>query len=388
MRIVGWLLALLVVASSLVSCADEDLGAFPRASTPVPTSEPRELAPGLLVDFWESPQPGWVLVVDGDPDYDEAAAWRLLLIDPATGELHGRLETGYWPHATVSPDESVLFVDSDSPAGSLAAVRFSDLEVLWHLEGLRPSHSNPPRAPVAALMVSRDGTVLYQVTLSTVVRAFDAESGALRGVGLVNSCSAVPSLWPGNTGTSVYISDCGGDPYRGDVAGDEFTVAYARQPLGLDEPRAACGGTVRGSSGRTLAVTRAGRLVEVDENGRGSDLGSPLGDSVADLPLVPLVISEDGRWLLLPMREDTRNSGYVSAGALHRVELGTRPASVASYERPNGISYVATGLEGAEIYVLDRDARELIVLDGQTLTEVRSFSVPHALMPVEVLVLP
>lgn len=393
MRVAGRLAALLA-ALAVLACADEDLEVMPppvsssaTVEASVLTPEPRVIAPGITVNFWEPPLPGWLLVVDGDPDYDEASPWRVLLVEPATGELRGRIETGYWPHIALSPDGQTVYLTSAVP-GNLAALRSSDLALLWWVD-LDPLRSNPPRAPLPAMRVSADGRFLYVGLLSRLVVAIDASSGWALGEWGGTSCAGIPSLWPGVGEADILITDCDGELYGAKASAAGIIVTELSESLGLTEPAERVLAVLRDLNEQTQLVAIGGTSIAIERT-------APSVTDVVVLPalsretwsLVPPAIAPDGSWLLLPTREPTTNSGFLAGDALHRVALDDKPEVVASFERPNGISFVTLSPDATEVYVLDRDARTLVVLEAATLTELRAFAIPGASMPLEAIVVP
>ena len=131
---------------------------------------------------WQSPKQGWLYVLDGTRSEP-----HILLVDPSTESVQGRIVVGPAPEFTISPNGSKIFVVSgpvdggevtwyDAPTGRIVSatnILFRTLTTTW------------PGSDTVA--VSQDGRWLYVETMQTIaeghdeyaVLRFDTAAGAI-----------------------------------------------------------------------------------------------------------------------------------------------------------------------------------------------------------------
>lgn len=75
------------------------------------------------VETWVKPQPGWLYVLDSDPDTGGPGG-RVWLVDPDSGKVMGSIRTGDYPDFALSSDGSRLYVAStkNGDASELAVI--------------------------------------------------------------------------------------------------------------------------------------------------------------------------------------------------------------------------------------------------------------------------
>lgn len=123
---------------------------------------------------WTRPQAGWLYVLDTN-DLREAAS--VLLVDPATGVVKGRIPTGYAPDMALSPDGTRLYVASQRQGGRLDVIDTATGAVLRTVE--IPDRQIYALLPVWSRMaISPDGRWLYVNQMRFVAPGADEYSVA------------------------------------------------------------------------------------------------------------------------------------------------------------------------------------------------------------------
>lgn len=402
-------LAILVAALAL-ACTDESRATPtaavtdppPPQSTPTPSSL-RQLTDGIIVEFWEPTQPGWILVLDTTLDNDTAAVERahLLLVDPGAGEVRGRILTGYHPHAALSPDGASVYlaIGHARPRGAegvLAAIDTATGGLRWSTSTAPLQTGVPSR--VRQLEVSADGSLVYSQRTTVIA----ADDGRLMTLGPTRvSCEVAiftrPAAGSGMFARCAQDAAYAFDVHNGDlvVSNLDFGVAQAMQTV-VSRPSSVTDRLVlpdRRGEDRLYSLTSDGRIAvhELTEQGLGAlevvDLHFP---DETIIPFTQAVLSPGGDRLYLPVQEDHFACGGCygrGSGDVIRV-FDTRDWSLVREIVPSTlVSAMALSPEGDHLYLVDIDAGPLVAIDTTTFEEVASIEI-GARTPATLLVMP
>lgn len=173
------------------------------APNAAPISQSTTETPGISVETWRKPQPGWLYVLDPRSESEHAGS-RIWLLDPESARVMGSVRAGYEPDFALSPDGSHLYIASgerdsaelvvvDTASGKTLHAAFPDRVVYqpWY-RGLPPYSRMEVTSDGGAVRIlvhhvsspEKIGCTVYQVDLAT------QEFGAIPDS---DDCDAFPS---------------------------------------------------------------------------------------------------------------------------------------------------------------------------------------------------
>ena len=126
---------------------------------------------------WESPSPEWALILD-------PWQFQVVMFDPISRKIRGRLQVGAYPDAVVSPDGEFLYVASQVPTpngGRTDELSVIEIESgrLLHSVGTRGRLQQLGSAPQSGLTFSSDGRWLYWLRSINSLTTYDVAAGTL-----------------------------------------------------------------------------------------------------------------------------------------------------------------------------------------------------------------
>jgi DNA-binding beta-propeller fold protein YncE len=195
--------ALLSLAAISIAAAFGTAAANARAQWKgIAASQPQEKSKtSIEVENWTKPEPGWLYVLDSRPDAGKTPG-RIWLVDPETGETKGSIRTGYRPDFALSPDGSELYIASDPGfhTSEFAAVDVSTGEIV-HGETIHNRVEPLVLESYSTMSVTADGQFLRYLADGEHDGEFEVDtivtkSGALLG----------RHVFVGNCGNGQFIS--------------------------------------------------------------------------------------------------------------------------------------------------------------------------------------
>lgn len=381
----------------------------PPSVTPI-RSAPVQVTAGVIVEYWDPAQSGWIFVLD-TAEHDTTAEWaaRVLLVDPMAREVRGRLVLGHMPHAALSPDWSMLFLAMEGPVRGepeLTAIDSATGGLRWTTR-LRPIQTTVP-SHLRHMEVSADGMLVY-------VAAYSDETGELRPTIIDASTGQelTPNARRGSCGFAMFVRPPSGPGMLGRCENGVFEYGLGTEgsrvesPLGVDAPEDGADVPVAGRRRLTSwGVDRARDLlylatgdgqiaaVSLDEGGtpvpEWRDLGFANRKRVPGevvVPFAPMLVSPDGQRLYVPVRDGPCGyCGSVSGNVIEVRDTATVEL-IATIEPSTLVTDVVLSPDGSRLYLVDIDAGPLVVIDTTTLEEVASIEI-GARTPATLLVMP
>jgi len=142
------------------------------AKSPSPTHMEGLPQKGIVASEWHKPQQGWLYVMDYDSVH-AGSPGQVLLVDPDSAQIVGRLIVGSAPEIALSPDGSHLYVASMLDAGDMLSVIDTTTGATLGSVPInnRAQYTSMPDTPVIA--VSPDGLWVYILEMRTISRLHD-----------------------------------------------------------------------------------------------------------------------------------------------------------------------------------------------------------------------
>jgi DNA-binding beta-propeller fold protein YncE len=347
---------------------------------------------GQPLPKWNKPDSGWLYVLDTN---DEKSEGRILLLNPEDGSIQGAIATGYQPNFALSHDGRRLYVTAGvTGLGTLSAIDTSTgsavntVSVADHL-----LYAIYPSAPLLA--VSSDDKHVFVETRRTVspgvdeysLSTFDVEKGrfmpqlvAIPGCGPARFIEPVASGWDiqvlcshTNSVRFVKITSLGGIERSRDVA-----LAWAPQkgPDGLMVP----------SSQRVAASAHASpdgkEVVAIMTDGRISTLSTDLFQTIdwvttpssRWIPQRPWPAAPDGTVVYVGVGQQSDRG--VTAGQLPTVLVFRTPdwKETGKLQTSTRFRSLSLNKDGTELFALNPVDRTILVINAQSLKEVRKLS--------------
>jgi hypothetical protein len=336
-------------------------------------------APPVTVENWTKPQPGWLYVLDPRPNVGETGG-HVWLLDPESGKVMGGIHTGYHPDFALSPDGAMLYIASDTRTNSteLAALNTSTGEVLVGEKIVgRPVTTLIP--PFSTMAVSGDGKFLRVLvktpnTENFQLNTIDAGSGTILP-GIVHL---------GNCGNGEFVSFPTADEIyflcpnvkkihiaRTDDRSRQLDNIYGQWPW---ERRFGVGAAFPTSDGKSIAVVRGdGAIFQMDAVSLSFYPTAARGGPGEQITLSAWPRSPDGTKVYIGNSHDLSAANAIAREI--RVydtdtwrKLGTIKTSLPFW------STVASP-DGKYLYALAPEQHTIIVIDAQTMREIRSISI-------------
>lgn len=340
---------------------------------------------------WDSPQAGWILVLD-----DSRSAPELVLVDMQTGSVRGQIATGRQPDFAVSSDNSKVFVVSGPPAaGLISEIDLKSGETLA-IANLPQRILYTSRRASSSIAVSIDGRWLSAETmLSTeqgdefaIVRYKVDENGINRVGGVPLPGCGMADLSPSRNNNLNLVVFCPGDNSIRQIAFDVDGTSAKSVVRGLpDRPydkasglmlvrRLASRPVLNGNtaSDSVIALTESNEVCRVSLIGGKEDCVR-LADRMNEryVPSEPWTVSPDGK-LLLFGSGPTVNRSQGAATALEMVDIPTL-RWIGSVEVGAPFTALAMNKAGDLAYLGSRGS--ITIVDLKTKTEGKNISFPN-----------
>ncbi len=341
---------------------------------------------------WETPQSGWLYVLDYSHDYDTATdgGGEILLVDPQQALIKGRLKVGSAPEMILSPDGTRLYVASIGNKGDLlsiidtasgAVIRTVPLHNRWH-------YTSMPETPTMA--ISQDGRWLYMLKLRIIlegnekqwprphedvytVAVLDTSQGIfLTEEAEVSHC--ISGMLLPSDGQQVQVFCSGTNELHSLQLTPNGLRTFARSlalPFGNDRSRPSVSTSAASTNGSMFAIMSDARILEIDNNALKivrSDANNQLSRRWVPSRNVPH--SPDGKKL------------YIAAGNLSNRSTGLADEIlVADTKTMQTVSTIRATLpfwslvlsnDGRYLYAISPVTQSLLIIDTANYRELRT----------------
>jgi hypothetical protein len=356
-------------------------------STPQPNASD---VPSVTVENWETPRPGWLYVLDPRPNVGETGG-HIWLLDPESGKITGSIHTGYHPDFALSPDGAHLFIASDTRMNTteLAVLDTSTGEVFAgeKIAG-RPVPTLIP--PFSTMAVSGDGKFLR-----VLVKTPDTENFQLDTIDAGSGAILPGIVHLGNCGNGEFVSFPTADQIyflcpnvkkihiaRTDDRSRQLDNTYGQWPW---ERKFGVGAAFPTSGGQSIAVVRGdGAIFQMDAVTLSFYATPAHGSPQEQITLSAWPRSPDGAKVYIGNSYSTNAANAIAREI--RVydtntwrKLGTIKTSIPFWS-------TVTSSDGKFLYALAPEQHTILVIDAQTMREIRTISV--GAMPALAIVVP
>jgi DNA-binding beta-propeller fold protein YncE len=365
-------------------------GTASQDAPPVPAQTvAQQTAAAVTVENWTKPHPGWLYVLDPRANVGETGA-HVWLLDPETGKVMGSILTGYHPDFALSPDGSHLYIASDTHVHvtELAVVDTSSGEVFAGetIQGRAVPTLIPPFSTMAVSSDGKSLRILVQKPNSDEFQltTIDADSGVILP-GHVNL---------GHCGDGQFVSFPTADHVdvvcptvkkvhlaHTDEKSKELDNSYAEFPW---NHKLGVGAAFPAPDGKFITIVRGDGaifqmdLVTLSFYPTPVHAGSPSQISLSAWPRSP-----DGSRVFL---------GFSHSTAVNAVARELRVYDTATWHRlatiKTSIPFWSAALdtENNRLYALAPEQHSILVIDAQTMREIRTITI--GAMPSLALVAP
>jgi hypothetical protein len=345
--------------------------------------------PSAATENWTAPHPGWLYVLDPRANPGETGG-HIWLVDPETGKVMGSVRTAYHPDFALSPDGRHLFIASETRLNTteLAVLDTSTGDVFpgETLHG-RPVPALIP--PFSTMAVSGDGK-----SLRILVKKPDSEEFQLD---TIDADSGV--LLPGHAN----VKNCGDGQFVSFPTADyvDFVcptmkkirmVRTDEKSKELDNTsgifpwnhKLGVGAAFPTSDGKFITIVRGdGAVFQMD---------------VVTLSFYPTPVHAGSPGQISPSawprsRDGSRvYLGYSHSNAANAIAREIRVFDTATWRRLATIKTsvpfwsIAADTENNRLYALAPEQHTILVIDSQTMREIRS--IPVGAMPALAIVAP
>jgi YVTN family beta-propeller protein len=345
--------------------------------------------PPIEVENWTKPHPGWLYVLDVRPNVGETGG-HIWLVDPETGKLMGSIRTGYHPDFALSPDGTRLYIASDTHvrATVLAVVDTTTGEALGG-EPVQRRAEPELLPPFSTMAISGDGK-----SLRILVQKPDSEEFQLDTIAADSGV-----LLPGH----VNVKNCGDGQFVSFPTADHVdfvcpTMKKVRMVRTDDKSKEldntsglfpwnhklGVGAAFPAPGGKFITIVRGdGAIFQMDVvtlsfYPTSVHAGSPGQVSPSGWPRSP-----DGSKVYL---------GYSHTAAANAIAREIRVYDTATWHRlatmKTSIPFWSATLdtENNRLYAVAPEQHSILVIDAQTLHEIRTITV--GAMPALAIVAP
>jgi DNA-binding beta-propeller fold protein YncE len=373
------------------------------ANRALQTSAPAKQAPAnggssTEIESWARPKPGWLYVLDRQPQPGEHAG-RIWLVDPENSKVMGSIRTGENPDFALSPDGGRLYVATDSAggAGDLATIDTIQGAVV-HREAIQNRVVAKGTPSFSSMAVSGDGQVLRMQINSLGLAETD-------GYELASFDARTGSMLPGR----VHLGNCGYGHFVSFPSADEFVYwcpmtnrirlirvdAQSRALQNLDvelpwERRFGVASAFPAPGGRLTTIVRGdGAIFEMDDATQQMTPTEVQGGNSLQgrIPPANWPTSPDGSKVYIGYRRNPDNRFYLDYGRDSSVRYDSATADefhMFDTRTWRGLGTIRTTMpfwsatvasDGKSLYALAPRQHSILVIDARTVQQTRSIDV-------------
>jgi len=363
----------------------------------------------VTVESWARPKPGWLYVLDREPQPGEHAG-RIWLVDPETAKVTGSILTGENPDFALSPNGERLYIAMDANANSseLVVIDTARGAVMWK-ETIANRVVAKGTPSFSSMAVSGDGQVLRMQINSLGLAETD-------GFELASFDAGTGSLLPGR----VHLGSCGYGHFVSFPSASEFVYwcpmtnrirlirvdaqSRAVQNIAVELPwqrRFGVATAFATPDGRATTIVRGdGAIFEMDDATQEFAATQVQGGLFFQgrIPPTAWPISPDGSKVYVGYSHNPENRFYLDYGhdSSARFDFATADEFQAFDTGTwRGIGTIRTSMpfwsasvssDGKSLYALVPKKHTLLVIDTRAMRQTRSIDVGG--MPALALVAP